>query len=92
MFRIFLYLLNKCKNDLIIDYKKNRYYDITICDFIGWDDNGEEVHQVLDEPETLKHFLEKKKIESLFVKNNTLYHYYYFKNFIVSIGYSSFDI
>lgn len=92
MLRIFLYLLNKCKNDLIIDYNKNRYYDIIICDFIGWDANNEEVYRDLDEPETIEHFLKWLEKESLFVKNDTLYRYYYFKNFIVSIGYSSFYI
>lgn len=85
-------LVNACGADAAINsYDQGKSYHITIDDYDGFDDDYEALEREYDNPQAVEALLEwlsahcNKTIENLYTD-------YYFDNFMVEVGYTSFDI
>ena len=94
MLEKFLRLLLACdKSDFILHgpNKYNPHYEVIFDDFDGFDDDWNEIERPFENEDAIEQlyaWLEKNCNE----KEDTLYEYYYFDDFSVEIGYSSYDI
>lgn len=94
MLEKFLELLSACDESDYILHEPNKYnphYEVTFDDYDGFDDDWCSIDRQFeneDAIEQLCEWLEKNCNE----EEGNLYEYYYFDDFSVEIGYSSFDI
>lgn len=91
----FLEKVIKCKNDVSLSYfflsSNTLECDLTFNDFAYFDDNWNEVYRDYDNPqavEELKDWLKENCIRC----DDNLYTRYHFNDFIVILGYASYDV
>ena len=86
-----LELLATAGDDLTVTVDSRGDISVTVEDFIGFDQDWNEVERELDD-EDLVNAIEDKLSEACLSENGDLYHYIHFDGFSVCWGYASFDI
>lgn len=89
MMNLVLEKLEELKVDVEYSVRKNRIF-VTILDFEGFDDEWEEIYRDYDE-DAVGNFLEwlEEQCDELV---GYYYQYYQFNDFIVEVGYKSFEV
>ena len=90
MFNTLMALIDACENDVDF-FKENRMIYLTIIDFEGFDNNGNEVMRDYDNPNAVDALLDWLNANCV-SKVKNLYIVYSFDGFAVQLGYASFDI
>ena len=72
----------------------DNYIELTINDFLGFDEDGSEVFREYVDPETVEEVLDWLIENSDYIegRGNFFYHYINFGNILVRVGYTSFEI
>ena len=93
MLNQFLEKVSNCKNDVDLSYSSmdDKEYSLTFSDFYGFDENWDEVYRDYDNPQAVEE-LEEWLNENCLKREDKLYSRYYFNDFIVTTGYTSYDI
>ena len=95
MFNTVITMINACKDDADFEIREDTIY-LTIDDFVGFDENWNEIMRDYDHPEevdTLLDWLDNNSIpvtDDLYTDD--LYTDYSFNGFTVRLGFTSFDI
>ena len=84
-------MLDALENDCWYELRDGNLLNVTFNDFEGFDENWSEIMRDYDDPEGVEKFLDQLAQNAAFI-DGSLYHTYYFDNFSVKIGYTSFDI
>ena len=90
MFNTVMTMVNACKDDVDFEIEQNTIY-LTVDDFIGFDEDWNEIMRDYDHPEevrTLLDWLDNNCIS----QTDDLYVVYSFDGFVVHLGFTSFDI
>lgn len=89
MMNLVLEKLEELKVDVEYEVRKNRIF-VTILDFEGFDDEWEEIYRDYDE-DAVDNFLEwlEEQCDELV---GYYYQHYQFNDFIVEVGYKSFEV
>ena len=90
MFNTVMTMVNACKDDVDFKIEQNTIY-LTVDDFIGFDEDWNEIMRDYDHPEevrTLLDWLDNNCIS----QTDDLYVVYSFNGFTVHLGFTSFDI
>ena len=64
---------------------------LTVDDFLGFDENWDEIYREFDDEDAVDEFLEALEVECNEASGD-YYRTYYFDEFAVKVGYSSMDI
>lgn len=65
--------------------------DLTIEDFVGFDDNWDEVFRDFTDGDAVEEIIKWLK-DNADYEDGSFYSYYHFGDIVVTVGYSSFDI
>ena len=90
MFNTVLTMLDACKDDVDFEIEQNTIY-LTINDFYGFDKDWNEIMRDYDHPEEVSTLLDWLN-NNCISKTDDLYVVYSFNEFIVHLGFTSFDI
>lgn len=82
--------LDTLGNDVCYDVYDDKL-EITLNDFEGFDDDWEEVMREFDNPEAVDAMIEWLRVNANKVIDD-FYTEFHFDNFVVEVGYASFDI
>ena len=72
-------------------YERGTELRVDLVDFIGFDEDWNEIYREYDHPEEVEEFEEMLERECL-SQEGDFYTTYYFDGFSVTLGYSSYDI
>ena len=82
--------LNRISEDSYY-YVNNNHINLTVNEFEGFDENWNEVDREFVDEDTLDEVLDWLE-ENADCVDGDFYHYYYFGEIVITVGYASFDI
>lgn len=90
MFNTLMTMINACKDDVDFEIERNTIY-LTVNDFSGFDKDWNEIMRDYDHPEEVSALLNWLD-NNCTSQTDNLYVVYSFNEFIVHLGFASFDI
>ena len=90
MFNTLMTMINACKDDVDFEIERNAIY-LTVDDFIGFDEDWNEVMRDYDHPEEVNALLDWLD-NNCVSQTDDLYVVYFFNGFTVHLEFTSFDI
>lgn len=90
MFNTLMTLINACENDVDF-FEEGKTIQLTICDLEGFDDDWNAVMRDYVNPDAVDALLDWLNANCIF-KTYEFYTIYFFNDFTVQLGFSSFDI